>query len=154
MSRINNLEKVKEIIDKYKDMENPLIMILHEIQEQYGYLSYEVVSYLANSIHFSINEIYGVITFYDDFRITPIGKYHINVCLGTVCYIKGSQSIVDEIYKLLKIKDGECTPDFKFSLDTSRCLGCCSMAPVMAINGRIYGNLKIKDIKNIFDEYK
>lgn len=146
-------KEIKEIIKKYHNMENPLIMILHEVQDLKGYLSYEMMDIIANELDMSINEIYSVATFYKDFRMNPVGKYKINVCLGTVCYIKGSDKIVEEIERILHIKDGECTPDFRFSLDTSRCLGCCGMAPVMAINDKIYGNLKVSDVEKILKEY-
>ena len=135
-------------------MENPLIMILHGIQDYHGYLDYDIMEYLSKKINVSINEIYSVASFYNDFKVNPVGKYQINVCLGTVCYIKGSENIVNEITRILGIKSGECTKDYKFSLDTSRCLGCCGMAPVMSINGKVYGNLKVTDVEKILKEYE
>ena len=146
--------QVKKIINNYQNIENPLIMILHEVQDTFGYLSYDAIMVISETLNISINEIYSVATFYKDFKMNPIGKYHISVCLGTVCYIEGSEKIVEEITKILGIKSGEVTKDFKFSLDTSRCLGCCSMAPVISINNKIYGNVKVDDVKGILDSYE
>ena len=108
---------------------------------------------IEECLNISINEIYSVASFYKDFKMKPVGKYQINVCEGTVCYINQSSEIIKEIERILNIKNGEVTKDFKFSLDSSRCLGCCRMAPVMSINGKIYGNLKVKDIEKILKEY-
>ena len=144
-------DKVNKIINKYSGVDKPLILILHDIQDEFGYLNYDDVLFLSEKMNISLNEIYSVASFYKDFKMNPIGKYHISVCLGTVCYIEGAEKIVSEIEKILHIKNGEVTKDFKFSLDTSRCLGCCSMAPVMAINGKVYGNLKVEDVKKILD---
>ncbi len=147
-------KELNVIINRYQNMDKPLIMILHEIQDKYGYISYEMMDIIANKLNMSINEIYSVASFYEDFKMNPVGKYKISVCEGTVCYINGSNNILNEIENILGIKPGEVTKDFLFSLDTSRCLGCCSMAPVMMINDKIYGNLKINDIKKILKEYK
>ena len=146
--------EINIIINKYQNYDNPLIMILHEVQDKYGYLSYEMMNIISKKLNISINEIYSVASFYNDFKMNPVGKYKISVCEGTVCYINGSKEIVSEIEKILGIKSGEVTKDFMFSLDTSRCLGCCSMAPVMIINDKIYGNLKISDVKRIIKEYQ
>lgn len=146
-------KKISVIVNKFKNVENPLIMILHELEDEFGYLSYEMMDILSKKLSISLNEIYSVASFYKDFKLERSGKYQIKVCLGTVCYINGGPEIVNEIKRLLNIENGECTKDFKFSLDTSRCLGCCSMAPVMAINDKIYGNVKVSDIKRILSEY-
>ena len=146
--------EINIIINKYQNYDNPLIMILQEVQDKYGYLSYEMMNIISKKLNISINEIYSVASFYNDFKMNPVGKYKISVCEGTVCYINGSKEIVSEIEKILGIKSGEVTKDFMFSLDTSRCLGCCSMAPVMIINDKIYGNLKISDVKRIIKEYR
>jgi NADP-reducing hydrogenase subunit HndA len=102
----------------------------------------------------SLEEIYSVVTFYNGFKLSARGKYEISVCLGTVCYVKGSNEILDEITNILGIKDKECTKDGKFSLDTTRCLGCCSMAPVLKINDDIYGFVKKNEIKDILKKYE
>lgn len=147
-------KKLLEVIDKYKNTVGPLVMILHESQDIYGYLPYEVMQIISEKLEISINEIYSVASFYTQFRLSKSGKYQIGICLGTACYIKGSDKLVLEIKKLLGITDGECTNDGLFSLDTTRCLGCCGMAPVIAINDDIYGNVKVSEIKRILDNYK
>ena len=139
--RINNLCKFN----------NPLIMILHSAQDIYGYLHYEVMLIISEKLNISINEVYSVASFYTGFRLNKSGKYQIGVCLGTACYIKGADKIVLEIKNLLGINDGDCTLDGKFSLDTTRCLGCCGMAPVISVNDTIYGNVRVSDIKKILD---
>ncbi len=148
------IKKIEKIIYKYQNMESPLIMILHEVQDIYGYLSYEMMDIIATNLKISINEIYSVASFYKDFKMKPVGKYQISVCEGTVCYINESKRIKEEIENILNIHDGEVTPDFMFSLHTSHCLGCCSMAPVMMINNKVYGNLKVSDVKRILKEYE
>ena len=145
---------IKRIIEKYKNIEKPLIMILHEIQDKYGYLSNEAMNTVSEELNISINEIYSVASFYKDFKMQKAGKYQINVCTGTVCYVNGSNEILEELENILGIHEGEVTKDNKFSIDTSRCLGCCSMAPVMMINDKVYGNLKVSDIKRILKEYE
>ena len=146
-------KEINKIILKYQNMDSPLIMILHEVQDTYSYLSYEMMDIISNSLNLSINEIYSVASFYHDFKMKPVGKYQISVCEGTVCYIKDSSELKKEIEKILNSHDGEVTKDFMFSLNTARCLGCCSMAPVISINGKIYGNVKVSDVKNILKEY-
>ncbi len=147
-------KKLLEVIKKYQKVDGSLVMILHETEEIYGYLPYEVMEIISKKMHISINEIYSVASFYTQFRLSKSGKYQIGVCMGTACYIKGSDKIVSEIKNILGISDGECSLDGKFSLDTTRCLGCCGMAPVMAINDDIYGNVKASDIRKILDNYK
>ncbi len=121
---------------------------------KYGYLSYEAMNIVSEELNISINEIYSVASFYKDFKMEPSGRYKISVCKGTVCYVNNSNEILEEIENILGIKEGEVTKDHKFSLDTSRCLGCCSMAPVIMINDKVYGNLKVSDIKRILKEYE
>lgn len=147
-------KKLLEVIEEYKNVDGPLVMILHKTQDIYGYLPYEVMKIISEKLNVSINEVYSVASFYTQFRLSKSGKYQIGICMGTACYIKGSNEIVLEIKNILGISDGECTPDGKFSLDTTRCLGCCGMAPVISINDDIYGNVKAKDIKKILDNYK
>ena len=129
-------------------------MILHKAEDIYGYLPYEVMEIISRELNVSINEIYSVATFYTSFHLSMSGKYKIGICLGTACYIKGNDKILTELEHQLGIKAGECTKDGKFSLDTTRCLGCCGMAPVISINDDIYGNLKTSDIKKILEKYK
>ncbi len=135
-----------------KDNES-LISILQEVQNEYGYLSFDNLNYIAETKDISLEEIYSVATFYNQFKLNLKAKYEINICLGTVCYVKGSNEILDEISKILGIENGEFTKDLKFSLDTTRCLGCCSMAPVIKINDDIYGYVKKNEIKDILSKY-
>lgn len=144
-------KKFEEILENNKNVKGSLMPILQQTQEVYGYLPYEIMNKIAVFLEKPIEEVYGVATFYTQFRLSPQGKYRISLCLGTVCYIKGAGEILTEIKNLIGIENGECTPDGKFSLDTTRCLGCCGLAPVMAINDEIYGNIKVKDIKKILD---
>lgn len=147
-------KRLMDILRKYNYEKTSLMMILHESQDIYGYLPYEVMDLISKKLEISINEVYSVASFYTQFRLNRSGKYQIGICLGTACYIKGSDKLVLEIKNLLGISDGECTEDGKFSLDTTRCLGCCGMAPVMAINDDIYGNVKVNDLKKILESYK
>lgn len=144
------MNKLDEIIDNNES----LISILQGVQKEDKYLSFEKLNYIAEKQNISLEKIYSIATFYNEFNFIPRGKYEINICFGTVCYVKGSQEIADEITKLLGIKNGECTKDALFSLDTTRCLGCCSMAPVLKINEDIYGYVKKAQIKDILDKYK
>lgn len=149
MENKNNI-KLDEIINRNES----LISILQDIQSEYGYLSFDNLNYVSEVKDISLEEIYSVATFYNQFKLQAKGKYEINVCLGTVCYVKGSDEILDEITKILGIQNGECTKDLKFSLDTTRCLGCCSMAPVIKINNDIYGFVKKEEVKNILNKYE
>ena len=144
-------EKFLEVLKNNEKVEGALMPILQQTQEIYGYLPYEIMCKIAEFLDKSVEEVYGVATFYTQFRLSPQGKYRISLCLGTVCYIKGAGDILNEIKNLIGIDNGECTKDGKLSLDTTRCLGCCGLAPVMAINDEIYGNVQVKDIKKILD---
>ncbi len=130
-----------------------LISMLQAIQKKYNYLSFEVLSYLSERLDISLEKIYSTATFYNGFNFNVRGKYQINICLGTVCYVKGAEEIASEITEILGIKNGECTKDGKFSLDTTRCLGCCSMAPVVKINEDIHGFVTKKQVKEILEKY-
>ncbi len=145
-----NMKEIDKIITNNKES---LISVLQDLQKKEGYLSFDSLSYMAEKLDISLEEIYSVATFYNGFKLTPKGKYEISICLGTVCYVKGSNEILEEITKVLGIKNGECTKDGKFSLDTTRCLGCCSMAPVIKINDDIYGFVKKSEVKDIIGKY-
>ncbi len=147
-------KELLKVINNYQNIEGPLMPILQETQKIYGYLPYEVMKRISEKLSKPIEEIYGVSTFYTQFRLMPQGKYAISLCLGTVCYIKGSGEILEEIEKLLGISNGECTKDGKFSLDTTRCLGCCGLAPVIMINNDVYGNVTRKQVKEILAKYE
>ncbi len=146
-------EKLLEVIAKYKDTQGALIPVLHEAQEIFGYLPVEVQQRISDGLGVPMSEIYGVVTFYTQFSINPKGKYKIGVCLGTACYVKGSGDIIEKIKDILGIDVGECTPDGKFSLDATRCIGACGLAPVLTINDDVYGRLVVDDVPGILAKY-
>ena len=147
-------EQLEEIIAKYKDTPGALIPVLHEAQELYGYLPFEVQKISADGLDIPVAKVYGVVTFYSRFSLTPKGKYRISVCLGTACYVKGAAEILDKLKERLSIDVGECTDDGLFSLDSCRCIGACSLAPVVTINEEVYGKLVPEDIDGIIDKYE
>ena len=146
-------EKLIEVINHYKDTEGALIPVLHEAQEIYGYLPIEVQTIISKNLGVTMAEIYGVVTFYTQFTTQPKGKYKIGVCLGTACYVKGSGDLLEKIKEKLGIKEGECTPDGKFSIDATRCIGACGLAPVITINDDVYGKLTVDEIDGILAKY-
>ncbi|MBR5536120.1 MAG: NAD(P)H-dependent oxidoreductase subunit E [Clostridia bacterium] len=145
--------KLREIIAAHKDMQGALIPVLHEAQAVYGYLPIEVQSIIAEGLGVSLAEVYGVVTFYAQFSLNPKGKYEIGVCLGTACYVKGSGDILDKFKQILGIDVGECTPDGRFSLTATRCVGACGLAPVVTVNEDVYGRLTVDDVQGILDKY-
>lgn len=145
--------QLMEVIAKHKDSRGALIPVLHEAQEIYGYLPIEVQTMIAEGLGLSLAEVYGVVTFYAQFSLYPKGQYQISVCLGTACYVKGSGDILDAIKQKLGIDVGECTPDGKFSLDATRCIGACGLAPVLTVNDDVYGRLTVDDVDDILAKY-
>jgi NADH-quinone oxidoreductase E subunit len=148
------LQKLLEIIEKHKDERGALIPVLHDAQELYGYLPLEVQEEIADGLGVPLTEVYGVVTFYSQFTLTPKGKYKIGVCLGTACYVRGSQKIMDRVMKELDIELGDTTEDGLFTIDATRCLGACGLAPVLMINDEVYGRLVESDIPKILEKYK
>ena len=128
--------------------------VLQEAQEIYGYLPIEVQTMVAEGLGVSLEEVYGVSTFYSQFALSPKGKYNISVCLGTACYVKGSGDILNKISEELGIGAEECTPDGQFSLTACRCIGACGLAPVITVNEDVYGRLTVDDIPYIINKYK
>jgi NADH-quinone oxidoreductase subunit E len=147
-------QDIVDIAAKWKDRQGSLIMVLHEIQNKYGYVPRPVSLALSAVLDIPLARIYEVITFYNYFKLEPPGKYNIAVCLGTACYLKGAPEILGEIKALLDIEEGETTRDGLFHLDPVRCLGCCSLAPVISVNGKIYGRVKKSDVMGILSEYQ
>lgn len=145
--------KLKRVIEKHKNQRGALMPVLQQAQEIYGYLPIEVQKIIATGLKIPLEEIYGVATFYSLFSLNPKGKYKISVCLGTACYVKGSGDIFDTISQKLGIKNGECTPDGKFSLEACRCIGACGLAPVITINEDVHGRLTVNDIDKILSQY-
>ena len=149
-----NLQAINEIIEKRKNMETPLMMILSDIQHKYGYIDLEVQQIVANALNIPVSEVYGVVTFYSYFSLQPKGKYVIGICFGTACYVKGSQSLLDAFSNRLGIKEGETTEDGLFTIDILRCIGACGLAPVVSVNGKIYPHVAIKDVDKIIEDCK
>ncbi len=147
-------QQLKEVIAELKDTKGSLMPIMQQAQDIYGYLPIEVQTMISDETGVPLEKIYGVSTFYSMFNLQPKGKYEISVCLGTACYVKGSSSVLDKIEELLGISTGECTEDGKFSLDSCRCVGACGLAPVMMINGEVYGRLKPDDVAGILAKYE
>ena len=149
-----NIKEIKKIIKSRKNMETPLMMILSDIQSKYGYISVEVQQIVANELNIPVSEVYGVVTFYSYFSLQPKGKYVIGICMGTACYVKGSQSLLDSFCNRLGIKEGQTTEDGLFTIDVLRCIGACGLAPVVSINGKIYPHVTVKDVDKIIEECK
>lgn len=145
--------ELEAYISETKDMEGALIPVMQKAQELFGYLSFETMELISDRLDVPVADIYGVATFYALFSLTPKGDHVISVCTGTACYVKGAQAVLDEVKKQLGIDSGETTPDGKFSIQDTRCLGCCGLAPVMVINNDVYGRLEPADIKDILAKY-
>ena len=145
---------LKEVIAQHKDQAGAVIPVLHKAQEIYGYLPIEVQTMIAEGLNVRLAEVYGIVTFYAQFSINPKGRYQIGVCLGTACYVKGSGEILEKVKEILGIDVGECTADGMFSIDATRCIGACGLAPVMTVNGDVYGRLVADDVYGIIEKYK
>lgn len=146
-------QKLMAVIAELKDQPGALMPIMQKAQDIYGYLPIEVQTMISEAMNVPLEKIYGIATFYAQFTLSPKGKYRISVCLGTACYVKGAQSIYDKLVELLKIEEGECTPDGKFSLEACRCVGACGLAPVMMINDDVYGRLTPDMLPDILAKY-
>ena len=148
------LEKLQQIIEKNKNVKGALIPVLHEAQELYGYLPMSVQKIIAEGLNVPLTEIYGVVTFYTQFYLKPKGKYKIQVCMGTACYVKGANIILDKLQEKLGIHVGDCTEDGLFSLEACRCIGACGLAPVITINEDVYGRLSPDDVEDVLNKYR
>ena len=148
------VKQIKEIISRYRDERTPLMMILSDIQKEYGYIPLDVQELVSEETGIPVAEIYGVVTFYSFFSLNPKGKYVIGVCLGTACYVKGGQQIIDKFSELLGIKPGETTEDGLFTLSALRCIGACSIAPAVNINGKVYPKMTVDKVIKVVEEYR
>ena len=146
--------KLLQVIAEHKDEKGALMPILQKAQEIYGYLPIEVETIIANEMGIPLEKVYGVVTFYSQFSLFPKGKYKISVCLGTACYVKGSGDLFDKIKSILGIDVDECTPDGKFSIEATRCIGACGLAPVLTVNDDVYGRLTVDDVADIIKKYQ
>ena len=145
--------KLQDAIARHKEDPVAVMPVLQEAQEIYGYLPIEVQTMVAEGLGVSLEEVYGVSTFYSQFALSPKGKYNISVCLGTACYVKGSGDVLERLKEKLGIDVGECTPDEKFSLEACRCIGACGLAPVLTVNDEVYGRLVPDDVDDILAKY-
>ncbi|MBQ7974188.1 MAG: NAD(P)H-dependent oxidoreductase subunit E [Clostridia bacterium] len=147
-------KELLEVIAAHKGQEGATIPVLHKAQEIYGYLPIEVQTMIAEGLDVPLAEVYGIVTFYAQFSLNPKGKYKIGVCLGTACYVKGSGDILEKIKSILGIDVDECTPDGKFSIEATRCIGACGLAPVITVNEDVYGRLVVDDVEDIIKKYQ
>lgn len=147
------MEKLEHILKEHKNVQGALMPVLHETQELFGYIPEEAQKRISEVLNIPLAEIYGVATFYSRFTLKPRGKYTISVCLGTACYVKNAQGVLDRLKEELNVESGDTTEDGKFTLEATRCLGCCGLAPVMMINEDVYGKLVPDDIPGILKKY-
>ena len=145
---------VRTICASVKGEPSPLMIVLSAIQKKYGYIPLEVQEVVSQEMGIPVAEIYGVVTFYGFFSLNPKGKYVIGICLGTACYVKQSQLVLDKFSSLLGIKPGETTEDGLFTIDAVRCLGACALSPAISINGNVYPKVKPSDVAKIIDDYR
>ena len=155
MGKLNEVaeRKIRDICGRYKEENTPLMMILSDIQNEYGYIPLEVQEIVSEETGISVAEIYGVVTFYSFFSLVPKGKYVIGCCLGTACYVKGGQQVIDRFGELLHIAPGETTEDGLFTLDALRCIGACGIAPAVSINGTVYPKMTAAKVKEVIAGY-
>ncbi len=146
-------EKTKEILSKYSKDKSNLIQVLNEVQETFGYVPKDAQLAISEYLGLTMAEVYSVVTFYSRFTLKPRGKYNISVCLGTACFVKGSEKILDRAKERLKIEIGDTTPDGKFSLVETRCVGACGLAPVFMVNDEVYGKATPEMFDKVLDEY-
>jgi NADH-quinone oxidoreductase subunit E len=146
-------KEIDSLIKQWKGKDANMILILHEIQNRHGYIPRELALEVSKELAIPLARIYEVVTFYNFFKLTPPAKHNISVCMGTACYLNGATQILDEIKNLLHINEGESTLDGQFYLDIVRCLGCCGLAPVIMIDGKVYGKVKKSDIMDTLSRY-
>ena len=147
-------QALRSMINEHKDHNGALMPILQKAQDIYGYLPIEVQQIIADTIDVPLEELYGITTFYSQFSLNPIGKYKIGVCIGTACYVKGSGEIFEKVKEMLGVGDKETTEDGLFTVEGTRCIGCCGLAPVMTVNETVYGKITTKDVPGIIAQYK
>lgn len=146
-------ERLIAVIDKHKGQEGATMPVLQQAQEIYGYLPEEVLIIIAEGLGMSLSEVYGVVSFYTQFSVNPKGETQVSVCMGTACYVKGSADILDQVERKLGCKAGKITSDGKFSVDATRCIGACGLAPVMTVGDEVYGRLKPEEVPGILDKH-
>ena len=152
--RTEVIEGVKAICDEYAKEPSPLMMILSAVQKKYGYIPLEVQKIISEKTGIPVAEIYGVVTFYSFFSLEPKGKYVLGICLGTACYVKSSQQVIDKFSSVLGIAPGETTEDGLFTIEAVRCIGACALAPAMSINGKVLPKVTPAQVGKIIEEYR
>ena len=153
----NNMDKyaaLQQVIDTLKNEPGALMPIMQQAQEIFGYLPEDVQNIIAKGLDIPVSDVYGVATFYAQFNLEPKGKYIISVCLGTACYVKGAQLVLDELEKVLGVPAGSTTPDGLFTLNATRCLGACGLAPVIMVNDDVYGRLTPDQVAGVIEKYR
>jgi NADP-reducing hydrogenase subunit HndA len=152
--RKEDIDKIREICASFNNDSQELINVLHKCQENFGYLPAEVQEVVAEQLRVPVAKIYGVITFYSFFTMTPKGRHPVSICMGTACYVRGAEKVLEEFKKTLGIQVGQTTKDGKFSLSSLRCVGACGLAPVVMVGEKTYGRVAPDDVKNILKEYE
>lgn len=145
-------DELISFINEWKNKPGNLIMVLHRVQEHYGYIPREIALEVAELLDVPVAKIYGVVTFYHLFKLTKPGRNRIAVCMGTACYLKGGEDIILELERQLGIGLNKVTPDGEFSVEAVRCIGCCGLAPVMTVNGEVFGSVKTAQLKKILEQ--
>ncbi len=148
------IDELNKIIEKYKAEPGGIIPLLEEAQDLLGYLPVNIQKQISNKTNIPLSRIYGIVTFYSFFTITPRGKHTVQVCLGTACYVRGGKKIAETIEEEFGVKSGETTADRIFTYETVRCLGACGLAPVIVVDGEVYGRVKPSKVKEILEQYK
>lgn len=148
------LKKLEEYIDGIEEKEGALINILHEAQDIFGYLPKDLQLFIARKCNIPASKVFGVVTFYSYFTMEPRGQHVINICMGTACFVKGAEKILEEFKKILEIKEGNISKDGMFTVNTLRCVGACGLAPVVMVDGKVYGRVKVEDVEDIIKEYR
>lgn len=150
----DKFDKLADVIESRKDDKGALMPVMQAAQDIFGYLPLEVQNYIAESLNVPLTEVYGVATFYSQFTLEGNGEHLVSVCMGTACYVKGAEKVLERVGIELGVKPGKTTPDGKFTLQQTRCLGCCGLAPVMMIGEEVYGRLSADDVPGILAKYK
>ncbi len=150
---VNDLRPLQQILDRYREEKGALIPLLQDAQEAYGYLDEKIMRALARGAGYQLSQVYGVATFYTQFRLEPIGEHLIRVCHGTACHVAGAELISEEISNILGIKDGQTTEDMRFTLESVMCVGACSLSPIMIVDEDTHGKLKPANVRKVLKRY-
>jgi NADH:ubiquinone oxidoreductase subunit E len=154
VDRKEQFQKLQQVIDQYRDTPGPLMPVMHAAQEIFGYLPQDVQIKIAEELGVTLSDVYGVATFYSQFSLEPKGEHVISVCLGTACYVKGAQAVLDKLANSLGVKPGGTTKDGKFTLLATRCLGACGLAPVLTVDETVHGRVSPDDVPAILSIYE